>query len=613
MSFDPSTTFLITCFLALMLGALQLWMWLQDRKQYALASIGSAFLLGGIASILVSLRGVAADFVSIDLANTVFAIGYGLIWTGMRQFEQRRPLPIGIVAGAAVWLLACQVPAFYGNLTARVALMSTIIASYCVAAALELLRGKVSRHLPSRLPLAWLLLINACLHAARAPLLVLTPVPGDARLLPTSSAWFGFVSMSAIIVIVGVSVFLISLAKELAEQRSIAALAAARDASDRANEEKSRFLARMSHELRTLLNSVLGMAQSLARDPGLSPAQHERAATLERAGRHLTAIVNDVLDLGRVEAGRLELAPRAVDLRGLLDEVIDFNRSAAEEEGVALDLRLHAALPLAVLADPVRLRQILLNLLGNAVKFTPAGGQIVLAAQPVPAGLEFAVTDDGPGVPADQRERLFRDYERMGADAAGTAGTGLGLAITAALARAMGGGVAYAPGPDGRGSRFSATLPLPEAPLPVAATPRAETEAARLAQGLRILVVDDIAANRMVAEALLTQAGHQVQSSADGPSAIAVLEGGMPLPDAVLMDVHMPGMDGLEATARIRALPGAAGRVPVIAVTAEAAPEEVRACLEAGMDGHVAKPIDSAALLAAIGEAQRRRAAAVAP
>jgi signal transduction histidine kinase/CheY-like chemotaxis protein len=608
MAFDPATTFAISCLLALMLGCMQLWMWRQDRQQYALASIGFAFVIGAFGSILVSLRGIAYDWVSIDAANAIFAIGYGLIWTGMRQFEQRRPLPWLVIAGAVAWLLACQIPAFYASLPARVALMSIIVACYCIAAAVELLRGKVSRHLPSRLPLAALMLTNAVLHGARAPLLLLSPLPDQGRMLPTASSWFAFVSLTAIVVIVGVSAFLISLAKELAEQRSNAALAAARDASEHANEEKSRFLSRMSHELRTLINSVLGMAQSLARDPGLSASQHDRAATLERAGRHLAAIVNDILDLGRVEAGRLELTPRPVDLQGLLAEVIDFNRAAAEEKAIALDLRLGVPLPAAVLVDPVRLRQILLNLLGNAVKFTPTGGKVRLSVLPVPAGIEFAVTDNGPGVPADQRGRLFQDYERMGADAAGTAGTGLGLAITAALARAMGGRAAHAPGPGGTGSRFSVTLPLPAALLADAAEPRLEMEVERASQGLRILVVDDIAANRMVAEALLTQAGHHVQTCAGGACAIDALAQG-PLPDVVLMDVHMPGMNGLQATARIRALPGAAGRVPVLAVTAEAAPEEVRACLAAGMDGHVAKPIDRAALLESIAEARRRRAA----
>ncbi|MBR0681679.1 response regulator [Roseomonas eburnea] len=600
MSFDPTTAFAIGCLLALILGCVQLWLWYQDRQQHALASIGAAYLVGAFGAILVACRGQIPDRVSIDIANALIAGGYGLVWTGMRQFERRRPLPLPALAGALAWLGACQVPPFYESLPARVALMSIIVGAYCTAAAIELLRGDVSRRLPSRRPLALLLLVNALLHAMRAPLLVLSPIREEGNFLPTTSAWFAFISLSSIVVIVGISMLMVALAKEQAEQRSNAALAAARDASERASEEKSRFLARMSHELRTLLNSVLGMAQLLARDPRLDIVQRERAATLERAGRHLVAIVNDILDLGRVEAGRLELAPRPAELRGLLEEAVELARPAAVMKRIRLDLRMHPQLPAAVLVDPVRLRQILLNLLGNAVKFTPDGGQVTLSVRPGPAALEFVVTDTGPGVPADQRERLFRDYERMGAEAAGTEGTGLGLAITAALARTMGGGASYAPGPEGKGSCFSVTLPLPAATLP-AAVERTAPEPPRPADGLRILVVDDIAANRMVAEALLTQAGHRVQCCADGASAVAAIARG-PLPDVVLMDVHMPDMDGFAATARIRALPGPAGHVPVLAVTAEAAPDEVRACLNRGMDGHVSKPIDRQALLAAIAE-----------
>lgn len=599
------TAFAIGCLLTLLLGGALLWLWWQDRSQRALATIGAAYILAAFGAVLLSCRGQIADRISIDIANALVTFSYGLVWNGMRQFEQRPVRPLAGILGAAIWLAACQVPAIYGSLAARVALMSGIVGIYSAAAAVELLRGRISRNLPSRRPLAGLLLVNALLQAARGPVLFMLPIQAQGSNLPLASPWFAFFSLAAIVVIVGIALILVALAKEQAEQRSVGALAAARDASERASAEKSRFLARMSHELRTLLNSVLGMAQLLARDPGLDPARREHAATLERAGRHLVAIVNDVLDLARVEAGRLELAPRPVDLRALLEETVALARPAAAAKEISLGLRVSPALPAAVLADPVRVRQILLNLLGNAVKFTPEGGKVTLSAGSGPGGLQLVVTDNGPGVPEDQRERLFHDYERMGADAAGTEGTGLGLAITAALARAMGGHASYEPGPEGEGSCFSVILPLPAAALPDAAPAKAP-DPSLIDRPLRVLVVDDIAANRMVAQALLTQAGHRVQSCADGASAVRAIESG-PLPDVVLMDVHMPGMDGFETTARIRALPGPAGRVPVLAVTAEAAAEEVRACLDSGMDGHVAKPIERERLLAAITRAVRVR------
>ena len=607
MMFHPPTAFAIAWLLSLILGCVQFWLWRQNRQQHALRSIGIAFIVGGVGSILLSSRGHIANWLSIDIANALFAICYGMIWTAMRQFERLPTRPFIASLGALIWLLACQVPIFFDSLGARVFLMSCITGAYCSAAGLVMLRGKSSRQLPSSRPLAALLFLNAALHLVRAPLLLLAPVPSTGYLLPTATAWFGVISVTSIVVVVGISMLLVAVAKEQAEQMSNAAIAAARDASERASEEKSRFLARMSHELRTLLNSLLGMAQSLASDPGLNPAQHERAATLERAGRHLSAIVNDILDLGRVEAGRLELAPRPIDLSAQLQEAVTLVQPAATEKRIALDLQLLPPLPAAVLADPVRIRQILLNLLGNAVKFTPAGGQVTLPAMSGPAGLTLAVTDSGPGVPEDQRARLFQDYERIGADAAGTEGTGLGLAITAALARTMGGMAWYAPGPNGAGSCFSVLLPLPSATLPQPVEAPEPEAAVRSADSLHILVVDDIAANRMVAEALLTQAGHRVQSVADGASALAAIATG-PLPDVVLMDIFMPGMDGFETTARIRALPGLAGRVPVLALTAEASPDEVRACLENGMDGHLSKPIDRQSLLRAVAEAAQVRA-----
>ncbi|MBW6399763.1 response regulator [Roseomonas sp. HJA6] len=605
MSIHPPTVFAVACVLALFLGCLQLWLWRQDREQRALATIGGAYLVGAVGTLLLSGRGSLPNWISIDAANTLIAVAYGMIWCSMRQFEQR-PLRPGLTfLGAAAWLASCQVPAIYDSLPGRVAVMSAVTGCYCIAAGIEVWRGRISRPLPSQRPLAALLMLNGVLHAARTPLMIVLPVQERGHRLPSETGWFAVISLISVVVVVGIAMLLVALAKEQAQLRSNAAMAAARDASEKASEEKSRFLARMSHELRTLLNSVLGMAQLLARDPGLDPGRREHAATLERAGRHLVAIVNDVLDLARVEAGRLELAPRPVELGGLLDEAVELVRPAAMAKGITLDVQLRSSLPASLMLDPVRIRQILLNLLGNAVKFTPEGGSVTLAASAGPAMLALIVTDNGPGIPEAQRARLFQDYERMGADAAGTEGTGLGLAITAALARAMGGQAAYAPGPDGAGSSFVITLPLVVATLAMAAEKPA-AEPVLPADGLRILVVDDIAANRMVAEALLKQAGHKVACYADGPSAIAAIESG-PLPDVVLMDIHMPGMDGFATTARIRALPAPAGQLPIIALTAEAAPDEVRACLEAGMDGHVSKPIDRMSLLLAIAEATRVR------
>jgi len=606
MYLHPPTVFALVCFIALFLGALQIWLWSRDREQRALATIGVSYMLGAVGTILIAARGEIPDRISIDVANSIVAVSYGLLWTAIRQFERVRARPLIALAGAAIWLIACQLPWFQASFTARVALMSLLTGTYSIAAAAELRRGRIARTLPSSRPLIVLLVLNALLHLMRAPLLAVFPMDEDGFRRPMDTAWLGFISLISVVVVVGIAMLLVALAKEQAQQRSNSALTAARDAADKASVEKSRFLARMSHELRTLLNAVLGMAQILARDPGLDPVRRERAAMLERAGRHLVAIVNDALDLARVEAGRLELAPRPVALHGLLVEAVALLGPAAGMKQITVTLGEPVALPPALLLDPVRLRQILLNLLGNAVKFTPEGGVVTLSASTAEGMLVLTVTDTGPGVPEDQRERLFHDYERMGADQAGTEGTGLGLAITAALARAMEGSARYEPGPGGSGSRFIVTLPAIAVPEPVEPPPPGEAEAPP--RGLHILVVDDIAANRMVAEALLTQAGHRVQSCADGASAVAAIAAG-PVPDIVLMDIFMPGMNGMDATGRIRALPGPAGRVPILALTAEAAADEVRACLAAGMDAHVAKPIDRTELLETIAQVLRERGA----
>ena len=605
MSIHPPTVFAIVCLLALFLGSLQIWLWSRDREQRALATVGVCYLLGAVGTILLAARGEIPDRISIDIANAMVAIGYGLLWTAMRQFERRRARPAVALLGAGIWLVACQIPWFYAHFAARIVLMSVLTGGYCIAAANELWRGRIARALPSSGPLAALLALNAVLHLIRAPLLVVLPMDEQALRQLTGTDWFGVVSLMSVVVVVGIAMLLVALAKEQAQQRSSLALTAARDAADKASAEKSRFLARMSHELRTLLNAVLGMAQILARDPGLDPVRREHAATLERAGRHLVAIVNDALDLARVEAGRLELSPRPVALQELLEEAVTLVGPAAGVKHIVVTLDEPAALPRALLLDPVRVRQILLNLLGNAVKFTPERGVVTLSAATGQGMLVLTVTDTGPGVPEDQRERLFHDYERMGADQAGMEGTGLGLAITAALAGAMGGEARYEPGPGGSGSSFIVTMPaIPTTLQEPAAPPSVPVETA--ARPLHILAVDDIAANRMVAEAMLTQAGHRVQSCADGAAAIEAIAAG-PVPDIVLMDIFMPGMDGITATRRIRALPGPAGRVPILALTAEAAADEVRACLSAGMDAHVAKPIDRAGLLATIATVLRER------
>ncbi|WP_149541159.1 PAS-domain containing protein [Siccirubricoccus phaeus] len=388
---------------------------------------------------------------------------------------------------------------------------------------------------------------------------------------------------------------------------AIADLALARDQAAAATEAKSRFLARMSHELRTPLNGVLGLAQALARDPALTGEQRARARTLEAAGRHLVAVANDVLDLARIEAGRLELRPAPAPLREVLEGCAALIRPAAEEKAAILRVLAAPELPAQVETDRTRLQQAILNLLSNAVKFSPEGGEVTLEARragpPGPDGrmpVHFEVRDQGPGVPEAERAAVFGDFvqlergSRMG-------GSGLGLAIAAGIVAQMEGRIGCSENPEGRGSAFWFEVPVRPVAAGLPAAP-AGAEALPRRRPLTVLVADDVPANLAVARALLESAGHRAHCVADGAQALeAVQEGheGRRF-DAVLMDVMMPVLDGLEATRRIRALPGSRGRVPVLALTASAFAEDVAACLAAGMDAHLAKPIERDSLLAAL-------------
>lgn len=405
-------------------------------------------------------------------------------------------------------------------------------------------------------------------------------------------------------------------------------LTLARDAARAASEAKSRFLASASHELRTPLNGVLGWAQLLRRDLRLPAELRPQVDTIVEAGSHLTTLVGHLIDVSRIEAGQATEAPaNPTEVRRLAEDCAALLRPAAEEKGLGLSVRIAPDVPAASLMADGLVRQVLLNFLGNAVKFTERGGVALRVLRPAAGTLRFEVVDTGPGIPLEDRPRLFRDFVRLDdARRREVPGSGLGLSVSARIAAQLGGRVGCAEGDGGRGTLFWLELPAPdcaEAEPPAAAERGGGVEAS--ADGgaatsapprpLRILVVDDVAANRTLARALLEASAHRVEFAADGAEAVAaVMRGGF---DAVLMDVSMPGMDGLEATRRIRAAErdqralgqdgrgGAAGGaaprgVPILALTAGVLPEQLRVCRDAGMDGHLEKPIRIEALQAAL-------------
>ncbi len=377
-------------------------------------------------------------------------------------------------------------------------------------------------------------------------------------------------------------------------RRTEQALAKARDDAEAANRAKSAFLANTSHEIRTPLNGLVGLAR-LARRPDLDEAR--RAQYLEQiveSAETLSAVISDVLDLSKIEAGKLDIEHVAFDLRALLESLRRVYGTLADARGLAFAMQIDPGVPQWVWGDPVRVRQVLANYLNNALKFTARGRVALKASALGDERLRFEVRDTGPGIDAEARSRLFRPFTQ--ADQSTTrryGGSGLGLSICRELAALMDGDVGVDSEP-GRGSCFWAELRLPTTDAPSQDSGFGALEPSPLA-GARVLMVEDNPVNMTIAVAMLEHWGVQVEQAADGAQAIGVVEAaareGRPL-QAVLMDVQMPVMSGYEATRALRAMD--AGRaLPIIALTAAALTSEREQALAAGMDGFLTKPIDT--------------------
>jgi signal transduction histidine kinase/CheY-like chemotaxis protein len=386
--------------------------------------------------------------------------------------------------------------------------------------------------------------------------------------------------------------------------RRQSAARAAQTRAQAASQAKSDFLATISHEIRTPLNSILGFASLVADDPELSPENRRRLDLVGRAGRSLAEIVGDLLDFAKVEAGRLDLTLTPTSPAALLRDTVAIIAPEAAAKGLYLRTAFEAAgegdvdQPLAL--DETRLRQVLLNLLANALKFTSEGGvTIKLAVGPAPGVLRFEVVDTGIGIAPEVQARLFQRFSQADSSISRSyGGTGLGLAISRALINRMGGAIGVE-SQLGQGARFWITLAAEpaEAALPAAApVPTTATERAA-----RVLLVDDHPMNRELGKALLTLAGCETLTANDGHQALEAVQAGDF--DLVLMDVHMPEMDGLAAARAIRALPGAVSAIPIVALSADVLPEQIARCRAAGMNGHVPKPIRREELIAAVAQA----------
>ncbi|MBQ0929562.1 response regulator [Ideonella sp. 4Y16] len=376
------------------------------------------------------------------------------------------------------------------------------------------------------------------------------------------------------------------------------ALAEARSRAEAANEAKSAFLATMSHEIRTPINGVLGLARLVRRLPADQTERREELLDLlSGAATELSDLVNDVLDLSRLEAGKLSLRPATIDLHRLAESCLRAPATLGRERGLTLTLQIAPDVPRHVVTDPLRLRQILDNLLGNALKFTDRG-EIVLALRlAAPDRLAMEVRDSGIGVAPEMRARLFQPFEQADATRRRRhGGSGLGLSICAEIARLMGGRIEHQDA-DGGGSRFIVELPL-ELPAQLPAVP-AEPAPHEPLRGLRVLLVEDNTVNMMVASALLAEQGAEVLEAADGEQALALARQHGAAIHAVLMDLHMPGMDGFETTDALRALPGAPAW-PVLALSASVLSAERERARAHGMADFLVKPIETEELVRAL-------------
>jgi PAS domain S-box-containing protein len=384
-------------------------------------------------------------------------------------------------------------------------------------------------------------------------------------------------------------------------RRAMEAAELAREEAEAANRAKSEFLSRMSHELRTPLNAVLGFAQLLEMDP-LTPTQHANVRRILRGGRHLLDLINEVLDIARIETGRLQLSPEPVRISDAVREALDLVRPLADEHNIRLHADTTAGCDRFVMADRQRLKQVLLNLLANGVKYNRPGGTVSLSCAEAPGErLRVAVRDTGYGIAPDMLARLFSPFDRLGAEMTEVEGTGLGLALSRGLVEAMGGTITVESAVE-RGSTFYVDLALAEHPLQRVDGPNALHTPEEAAAGARrtVLYIEDNLPNLELIE--------QIFARRSNINLVAAMQGRLGLelatrhrPDLILLDLHLPDMSGVDVLQALRE-DERTREIPVVIISADATPGQVDRLLGAGAQAYLTKPLDVQRFLALVGE-----------
>jgi signal transduction histidine kinase/CheY-like chemotaxis protein/HPt (histidine-containing phosphotransfer) domain-containing protein len=557
-------------------------------RNWALGSV-----LIAVGTLFVAARGQFSGAAAIIAGNLCICTGILVYASGVVQASERKaPWRSGAALLCAYLLAITWFTIWVPSLETRILLFGCFTAVCLGFAAACALRAPPG---PLRLTLSLIAALLA-LQAGTALMRGIAAMQFGATLFQASTSQLVFIFSN-----IASSFLLAVLFATLTSQRVTALLVEARTLAERAAAVKSDFLANMSHEIRTPLNSIVGFAGLLKASDALNARDRRYVEVVGDAGRSLLTIVNDVLDFSSLDSGAFKLHAKPFALRVLIEHVAEGFLPLTTEKGLSLDVRVQGAPAPAHVGDDTRIRQVLINLIGNAIKFTAKGGvSVTLEAAPPTGGrqrLRIEVRDTGIGIAPAKLPALFTRFTQAdGSINRRFGGSGLGLAISKRLVEHMDGRIGV-DSMEGAGSMFWFVLDLACAPQSALGEAAADQSSVRETSLRRILVVDDVDLNRELVIALLAPHGHDIDQAADGAEAIRAVE--RKAFDLVLMDVQMPGIDGLAAARTIRALPQCS-RLPIVAMTAQALPEQIDACRKAGMDDYVAKPIVPTALFAAV-------------